>query len=160
MSDNPKNFIQRDRGSWRIEDLHAESHSKKQVSSIVTADLFTIKDGPILLKAIVGHITTVIESAANAIKLQHTETGGSAVDLCAALESNAAAKGKLFSITGTKATAMALSSDVGIYVGPLATALVLTPGVINLHAAGTTTGAILWYVTYVPLAVDARIVPA
>jgi len=128
----------------------------KNVASITTANLFTVATGPIRLLAIAGHITTVIQAAANATKLVHTSTGGAAIDLCATLDVTGSAVRKLLTITGTKANAMALSADEGVIVGNLATPLILTPGILSLNCAATTTGVIDWYVLYEPLAPGAN----
>ena len=99
---------------------------------------------------------TVIQAAANATKLVYTSTGGAAVDLCATLDVTGSAVRKILKITGTKIDAMALSADEGVLVTPLATPLVLTPGILSLNCAATTTGAIDWYVLYEPLAPGAN----
>ncbi len=123
----------------------------KAVASITTADLFTISGGPVKLIGFVGYITTAIEAAANATKIRFTPTGGAATDLCATLDVTGSAIRKMFTITGTKASAMALSADAGIVVANLASPLVLGPGVISMNCAGTTTGAITWYAVYEPM---------
>ena len=132
----------------------------KNVASVATANLFTVATGPIRLLGIAGHITTAIAVAANATKLVHTSTGGAAIDLCAALDVTGSAVRKLLTITGTKANAMALSTDEGVIVGNLATPLILTPGILSLNCAASTTGVIDWYVLYEPLAPGAKMIAA
>jgi len=132
----------------------------KAVTSIVSADLFLIKNGPVRIRAILGHITTVIQTSANSLKLTHTPTGGAAVDLCAAADMTGSAQHKFLVITGTKANAIAASADLGVAVGPLATPLIVLPGKISLHGTHTTTGAVTWYVFYDPLTDDAVVEPA
>ena len=123
----------------------------KAVTSIATGNLFTITGGPIKLLGFVGLIVTVIETKANATNIQFTPDGGAATDLCATLDITGSAAGKFFTITGTKANAMALSADAGIVVANLASPLVLSPGVIKMTCADTSTGAITWYAVYEPM---------
>lgn len=123
----------------------------KAIASIASADLFTIKNGPVKITAIVGQITTVFQTSENSCKLTHTRTGGAAVDLCAAADLTASAAHKFLAITGTKANAIAASTDLGVAVGPMATPLVLLPGKISFAGTHTTTGAVTWYVLYIPL---------
>jgi len=123
----------------------------KAITSITTQNLFTISGGPITLIGFAGLITTGLEAATNVSNIQFTPTGGAAIDLCNTLELNGAAIRKFLTITGTKADAMALSTDEGIVVANLASPLVLSPGVISLTCAATTTGAITWYMVYEPM---------
>ena len=132
----------------------------KNVASVTTANLFTVGTGPVRLLGIAGHITTAIQASANATKLVHTSTSGAAIDLCATLDVTGSAVRKLLTITGTKANAMALSADEGVIVDNLATPLILTPGVLSLNCAASTTGVINWYVLYEPLAPGANMVAA
>jgi hypothetical protein len=123
---------------------------KKTISSIVTGNLFTVA-GAVKVTSIVGVITTGIQATANATKLQFTPTGGSATDLCATLDITGSAIRKIFYITGTKADALAVSTDAGICIAPLASSLVLGPGILSINCAATSTGVIDWYIRYEPL---------
>lgn len=134
-----------------------KTSTKKSVASVTTANIFTVAGGAVRVLGITGHITTGLEASANNTKLVHTSTGGAAVDLCAVLDVTGSAIRKLLTITGTAANAMSLSSAEGVIVGNLATPLVLTPGVVSLNCAATTTGAIDWYITYEPMASGANI---
>lgn len=109
---------------------------------------FTVT-GKIRLVDIIGEVTTVVQAQANAIKLIATPTVGAAVDLCATVESNAAAVGSIFTITGTLASAMVKTvSGAGV---AQAAPLVIAAGTINLSTAATNTGATKWLVRYVPI---------
>ena len=135
----------------------ARTTAKKNVASLVTANLFTVAGGAVRVLGIAGYLVAACEAAANNTKLVHTPTGGAAADLCAVLDVTGSAIRKLLTITGTKANAMALSADEGVIVDNMATAVILMPGVISLNCANTTTGDIDWYVLYEPLAPGASI---
>jgi hypothetical protein len=131
---------------------------KKTVSSITTQTLFTVSGGAVRILSIVGHITTAIQASGNNTKLVHTSTGGAAVDLCTVLDVTGSAIRKLLTITGITANAMALSAAEGVVVNAVATApIIVTPGVLSLNCAATTTGVVDWYIEYEPLAVGATI---
>jgi hypothetical protein len=134
----------------------------KAQASIATAALFTIAGGPVRVLSIVGQITTGLEAKANALKLTHTPTGGAAVDLCATVESNAAAIRKCLVLNGVKATALQITTDIGVVTlgNQSGMPIVLTAGAVGLTAADTATGAISWYMEYEPLVPGATVVAA
>ncbi len=68
--------------------------------------LFTVTGGRVLLLAIVGEVTTVIQTQANASKLQSVPTVGSTVDMCTTLDITADEVGCLYGITGIPADAL------------------------------------------------------
>jgi hypothetical protein len=134
----------------------------KAQASIATAALFTIAGGPVRVLSVVGQITTGLEAKANALKLTHTPTGGAAVDLCATVESNAAAIRKCLVLNGVKATALQITTDIGVVTlaNQSGMPIVLTAGAVGLTAADTATGAISWYMEYEPLVPGATVVAA
>jgi len=119
-----------------------------------TDDLFVIAGGPVRCK-IVGLVTTTIGGAANG-KLQITTTAPAAtVELnAAAVAIDADAAGTIYQNIG--ATSVFTPSDtLGVEItDPVSveeTEFILTPGTVKFHASATQTGAIAWYMTYVPL---------
>jgi hypothetical protein len=111
--------------------------------------LFTVTGGRILLTSIVGQVTTVIQTQANATKLVSNPTTGTDVDLCATLDITADQVGCLYGITGTLATAM-VGANAGATVVQT-NALVIPVGTIDLSCAASNTGSVSWTLTYVPL---------
>ena len=132
----------------------------KVASALATANLFTIAGGMVKVLNIVGYITTACQASANATKLVMTPTGGTATDICATLDLNAAGQYGLLAITGTFANAMALTATAGIKADVQATPFLTSPGVISMNCAASTTGVIAWYIEYIPLDTDATIVAA
>jgi hypothetical protein len=115
--------------------------------------LFTVT-GVVEIKTIYGVVGTVIGSVANATKLQAKATGQTAVDLCATLDINALAAGKIFTITGVLATA----ATAGFAAVRQTTPLIVQAGTIDLNCAGNSvTGTMRWVVYYIPLEIGSTL---
>lgn len=126
------------------------------ITAISTKPLFTIT-GRVRVMQIVGEVTTVIQSQANAAKLVFNPTdAGADTDLCATLDINADAVGLHYGITGTVADAMI--EGVQMVKGQVAP-LVLEGGSIGINTAASSTGAIKWTIWYVPLS-DGAVIEA
>jgi hypothetical protein len=123
--------------------------------------IFTISTGRVLVTAIFGEVTTVIQTQANNTKLTFDPTdAGATQDLCAVNSITADAVGTIYSITGTPATAM---SDALNFMPPnlgLQRPLLLKPGQILLDCAASNTGSVSWSLTYLPLDEGAAVVAA
>lgn len=118
------------------------------IAGISTKSLFTVVGGRVIVKTLLGEVTTGLEAKANACKFNHTPTGGNPVDLSAAVECNGDVAGTLYGITGLPATAMSVT--IGTAVNS-AYDIVLKPGVIGFNTAADATGAIKATVVYIPL---------
>src|SRR3990167_511514 len=120
--------------------------------------LFTITGGRVLLLLILGEVTTVIETLANATKLKFNPTAtGADQDLCATLDITADAVGELYTISG--GVGDALRSDLLIGAGNLVNdPLILSEGDIELDCAGSATGQVAWSIWYLPLDRGATVV--
>jgi len=114
-----------------------------------TATPYFSVTGKVKILNIIGEVTTVVQAQANAIKLIANPTVGADVDLCATVESNAAAVGSLFTITGTLANAMI--KTVSAAVPTQASPVIVTAGTIDLSTAATNTGATKWTVIWEPI---------
>lgn len=113
--------------------------------------LFRITGGKIRVLSIIGEVTTVIQTQANATKLKHNPSGtGSDVDLCATLDITADAVGTLYSIVGVLATAMKSTTLWAVVPAdniPMP-GLILGPGDIELDCAASNTGSVKWTLVY------------
>lgn len=130
-------------------------HASRATAVPVTGSLFTISGGRVMVTELVGTVTTVIQTQADATKLVFNPTAtGASVDLCATLDITADAVNTFYGISGTLADAMTegLNEKVAQAGGVL-----LSPGAIELACAATNTGSIKWDVWYVPLDAQARI---
>ena len=121
------------------------------------AALFTVSGGRVLVTSIIGEVTTVIETQANATKVVFNPTSGADTDLCTALDITADAVGTLYSVHDP-ASALAAMIGAGLIIEP--GGMVLQDGTIDLHCAASNTGSVKWTVHYVPLDDGARIVAA
>lgn len=111
-------------------------------------NLFTITGGRIMLTAIVGEVTVVIQTQANNTKLVFDPTvAGSNVDLCAVTDITGDTVGHLYTITGTAGDALVTALAVKAMVTPV----ILQPGAIALSCAATNTGEAKWKMWYMPL---------
>lgn len=123
------------------------------------AALFTISGGRVLVLALVGEVTTVIQTLANNTKIKFNPTAtGADQDLCAVLNITADVVGELYTISGTVAEAMRSILLVGNPI--LQDAIILSEGDIELDCAASSTGSIQWDILYVPFDNGATVVAA
>lgn len=130
----------------------------KTLAATGTGTLFTVAGGKVMITSIVGEVTTVIQTQANAVKLVATPTVGSVNNLSGTVESSAAAVGSLLSATGLAGDNLVLSTGGG--VSNLRNPITVAIGTIGLNTAATNTGAIKWTLTYVALDDGATVVAA
>ncbi len=120
--------------------------------------LFTVAGGRVAITSIIGEVTTIIETQANATKLVANPTTGTSANLCGTLDITADEAGSLYGITGVTATAL-VGGTAGSLPGQLSRPIV-NIGTIDLDCAATNTGAIKWTIHYVPIDSGATIVAA
>jgi hypothetical protein len=123
--------------------------------------LFTISTGRVIVTSIIGEVTTVIQTQADATKLTFDPTdAGATQDLCATTDITADAVGTMYSITGTPATVL---QDALNFLPPnkmLAQPLILKPGSVLLDCAASNTGSVKWTLAYWPLDTGASVAAA
>lgn len=125
------------------------------------AALFTVSTGRILLTSVIGEVTTVIETQADATKLTFDPTdAGATQDLCATLDITADAVGTMYSITGTPATALQDSLNFVPSSKMMAQPIILKPGSILLDCAASNTGSVKWTLAYWPIDTGAAVAAA
>jgi hypothetical protein len=120
--------------------------------------LFTVTGGRIIVTAIIGEVTTVIQAQANNAKLVANPTVGTDVDLCAVLSIASDEVGCLYGITGLFSDAL-VGVNAGAGVLPR-NPVVVPAGSIDLSCAASNTGAVKWSLTYVPLDAAATVAAA
>lgn len=121
-----------------------------------TAPLFVVSGGRVVITALVGTVTTVIQAQANATKLTSTPTTGSSTDMCTTLDINAKEAGTQLSLIGPPATAL-YGPNAGL--GQLMTNPQIVPiGQILLNCAASNTGAISWFCFWYALDDNAKLV--
>lgn len=119
--------------------------------------IFTVT-GRIKLLAIIGEVTTVIQTQLDNTKLIANPTVGADVDMCAVKDITAAAVGTQLSITGTLATAMVQTASGALVYQ--AAPLIIAAGTIDLSCSASNTGSVKWLVDYQPIDPGAVVVAA
>ena len=119
------------------------------IPQTATGAIFNITGGRIVVTSIVGTVTTPIGAVSTLTKLRATPTVGAVNDLSGTVDINAAAAGSLLAPTGLAADALVLSTGGG--VSGQRNPIIVAPGSIGVNTAASTTGAIQWTITYVPL---------
>lgn len=116
--------------------------------------LFTVTGGRVILTSILGEVTTVIQTQANATKLQSVPTTGTTVDLSATKDITALEVGGFLSLTpdldATPFSVALQQQNAGATTLP-ALGIVIPVGAIKLNCAASNTGSIKWDLTYIPL---------
>lgn len=121
------------------------------------AALFTVT-GKIKVHAIIGEVTTVIQTQACNTKIVANPTVGADVDLCATANITADDVGSQLSITGTFATALVETAS-GALVFQAAPSIVAA-GSIDLSTDATNTGSVKWVLIWSPISPGALVIAA
>lgn len=121
--------------------------------------LFTVSGGRVMVTALIGEVTTVIETKTVNFKLQANPTVGTTTDLCSNLDLSADEVGTKYSIAGN-AAATAMQRGESGSVPAQTTAVICAPGTIDAAVGATHTGAIKWTLFYIPIDDGAEIMPA
>jgi hypothetical protein len=134
--------------------------SPKTVPLNTTLTIFTVSGGKILITSLVGVVTTVIGGTTPALKLVSTPTTGTASDMCTALTITGTEVGTMFSMPSAPGSALAgVINKSGSVAAP--GQQVVNIGTIGMNdSAADATGAIQWFMTYVPLDSGASVVAA
>jgi len=121
--------------------------------------IFTVRGGRVLIKLLIGEVTTVIQSQACNLKVTANPTVGTSVDLSSNLDINADEVGCLY-LSELDGTAL-VGADAGAAMsGPGTPAAVVNVGTIDIETAATNTGAIKWTIFYLPLDPGANVIAA
>lgn len=121
--------------------------------------IFTVT-GRILVKLLLGEITTVFDGTVYTLKVTHDPTVGAAIDLSAALTMTSFTAGDYVTLGATVGAALTSNNgSIGSVVAP-APVLVLADGILTLTGSATQTGAMKWGLYYVPLDANSNVVAA
>lgn len=151
------NQVARAAFGWRVDRAAAVVPTVAQSPQ----SIFTISGGRVLVKLLVGEVTTVLDGTVYTLKVSHTPTVGSATDLSAALTMTSFLAGGHVTLGATVGAALSNDNAAGL-IGLVAPspALVLAAGVVTLTGSATQTGAMKWSLHYVPLDAAASVVSA
>lgn len=124
-------------------------------------NIFTITGGRILLVALVGEVTTIIQAQATTVKVTSTPTTGSAIDLSAATtDINALEVGGRITLANPPAAATALVKTNAGYTDLPGVNTIVPIGALSYTTGASSTGALKWDLIYVPLDTGAAVVAA
>ena len=123
-----------------------------------TQDIFVVAGGRVLVKQLIGEVTTVIQAQACNLSVVFPATTGGSVTLATTLDINAHAAGRLYLVEGD---GTALKSDGGGLMNAAGeTQMVLSVGTMNITTSATNTGATKWDIWYKPLDSGGRVTSA
>lgn len=123
-----------------------------------TGAIFNVTGGRVAVTAIIGIVTTTVQTQANNTKLVATPTTGSVNDLSGVVDISALAAGGMLSPTGLAGDALVKSTGGG--VSGQRNPIIVAPGAIGLNTAASSTGQIRWILLYVPLETGATVTAA
>lgn len=134
------------------------------IPATTTQQLFRVYGGRILVKALVGEVTTVIQTQTDNMKVSSkaldtaSAAVGTAVDVASNLDITAMEVGGMYFVegdgtAGVKSTAGAalIGTNSGNWIAP--------QGEIYVTTSATNTGAMKWSIWYLPLDPEAYVVP-
>lgn len=126
------------------------------VPQTAQAALFTISGGKVIIKSIIGEVTTVMQHLTTNMKLTVNPTVGGDVDICANYAIADKEVGKLLFITGTFANAM----DAKYVITQPEYNIICPAGTLDAITDASPSGQIKWTVHYIPLDAGATITAA
>ena len=123
---------------------------ERATDNITTGEeLFTISGGRVMVTAIIGQVTTIMETKTINFKLVADPTTGTSTDICANLDLSADEAGTLYTISGAAATAMQRGESGSVLTQ--ATPVIVAIGAIEATVGATHTGSIKWTLFYIPI---------
>jgi hypothetical protein len=125
-----------------------------------TQDIFTVAGGRVLVRLLLGEVTTILGATANDISVNTVPTVGTGYIIASGIEGNALEAGALMVVEGD-GTALMITGKAG--AGPIISGTgwwVCPAGTINFECAASTSGATKWKIFYFPLDDGASVVSA
>jgi len=137
------------------------SRATATLPATAAQNIFTVSGGRILLVALVGEVTTIIQAQATTVKVTSTPTTGSAIDMSAATtDINALEVGGRITLANPPAAATALVKTNAGYTDLPGVRAIVPIGTISYTTGATSTGSIKWDLVYIPLDTAATVVAA
>lgn len=144
----------------------------KTLPASTSGDIFLVT-GRVIVTSLTGVVSTVIQAQATTLSVGNKPTGGSSATatLCATADLNGKPVGTSLAVPQAKASALMVSGADGTLLWNTSSGaqgvpfvsggLLLVPaGSIQVTTVATSTGAIVWTVTYVPYDVGAVVTAA
>lgn len=121
-----------------------------------TGQLFRVRGGAVMVKALIGRVTTVIQTQADNLKVSSKQLDnssvavGTAVDIASNLDVTALEVGGFLFVEGD-GTAVVKANAGGSFIGANSGYWIAPQGEIYVTTSATNTGAIKWDIWYQPL---------
>jgi len=128
----------------------------RTIPATTTDQIFRVKGGRVLVRGLIGTVTTVIQTQADNMKVSSKALDnasaaiGTAVDVAANVDITAREVGGMYFVEGD-GTAGVLSNAGAAFVGANTGEWIAPQGEIYLTTSATNTGAMKWDIFYTPL---------
>ena len=131
------------------------SRATDSLPATATETIFEVEGGRILVFALIGEVTTVIQTQACNLSVNVDSDAGASDVIASTLDISADAVGTFYGVEGD-GTAL---EDTGIGWGRVCTGggVVIGPGAITLTTSATNTGSVKWDLYYMPLDAEAYV---
>lgn len=123
-----------------------------------TQNIFTVRGGRVLVKALIGEVTTAADATATNLKVTVVPTTGTASDIASNVAITSDEVGTLYSVEGDGTALLEQSS--GYTETALGNGFIVSVGTIRIETSATNAGATKWDCYYLPLDKDAEVVSA
>lgn len=137
------------------QDIHVQT-AGRTIPATTTDQIFRVRGGRVLVKRLVGEVTTVIQAQADNLKVSSKKLDnssvavGTAVDVASNLDITTMEVGGFYFVEGD-GTAGVKSTAGAAFVGPNSGSWIAPQGEIYLTTSATNTGAMKWDIWYMPL---------
>lgn len=141
--------------------LFVENTSHTTLPQTAAQNIYTISGGRILLLALFGEVTTIIQAQSTTVKVTSTPTTGSAIDMSsAAADINALEVGGRIALANPPASGTAMVKTNAGYTNLEGVYTIVPIGTISYTTGASSTGGLKWGLFYVPLDIGAQVVTA
>lgn len=160
-----KNQRARNAGQPQVTQTIQVSRAAASLPQTSTHQLFQVRGGRVLVRALVGEVTTVIQSTDPVIKVSSKKLNaamdtavGTAVDVASTVDISSLEVGGMVFVEGD-GTAAVKSNAGAAFIGTNSGQWIAPNGEIYLTTGASKTGAIKWDLWYEPLDPGASVVP-
>lgn len=139
-----------------IEQLIHVRRATATLPATTAQNIFQVFGGRVKVKALIGTVTTILQTQANNTKVSCTAkdsagaTVGTAVDVAANLDTTAIEVGGMIFVEGD-GTALVKSTAGAVLIGTNSGEWIAPQGIISYTTAATSTGSIQWDIWYEPM---------
>lgn len=130
------------------------------VPQTAAQSIFTVRYGRVLVKALIGEVTTTVGAGTTPdLQVEIDPSGsGTTVDIATDVVITSDEVGTLYSVEGDGTALVAVSS--GYAPVPFGSGFIVNPGTLQIRTSESTAGATKWTIWYVPLDGGANVISA